>query len=111
MKTHEYEFIYWDSSSKRFVAVADLKLSDPSSFSRYTRRHYIIVQGKTDSDTKLVAHVQLTDSGLANAVANFKKPKMKLITEYQVRNFFPEFNLDEIDELVDKKSLFVRLSI
>lgn len=50
MKTHEYEFIYWDSSSKRFVVVADLKLSDPSSFSRYTRRHYIIVQGKTDSD-------------------------------------------------------------
>ena len=110
MKTHEYKFIYWDPNNKRFIAVADLKLG-PRSFGKNARHHYIIVRGNTEEKFNTVIHVQLTDSGLANAVANFKNPKMKLITEYQVRNFFPEFNLDEIDELVDKKSLFVRLSI
>lgn len=109
MKSHEYKYIYWDPNSKRFIAVADLKLA-PKSSGMNTRYHYVIVRGKTDSDHKLAVHVQLTNSGLTNAIANFKNPKMKLITEHQVRNFFPEFNLDEIDDLVEKKSLFVRLA-
>lgn len=110
MKAHEYKYIYWDPDNKRFIAVADLKLGSRSS-GKSERRHYIIVRGNTKEKFNAVTHVQLTDSGLTHAIANFKNPRMKLITEYQIRTFYPELDLDMVDELVDKKALFVRLSV
>lgn len=110
MKAHEYKFIYWDPHNKRFVVVADLKLGS-RSFGKSERRHYIIVCGNTKEKFNTVTHVQLTESGLSYAIANRKNHLMKLFTEYQIRTFYPELDLDMVDELVDKKALFVRLSV
>jgi hypothetical protein len=107
----KYNAIHWNRESGRFVAIADpdIKVSKDGRNPRYV---FVAIEGNTVKNEVNTKVVKLTQDGAENLFYHMSlgKRRFKDYREDQIRNWHPEFRIEELDELVEKITLFERIA-
>lgn len=103
-----YGMIHWDTTSGKFCTVADPQISLGNH--RYV---YVIVEGNSHTKEINLKTVKLTRDNSVRVATKIAqgKPRFFPFREDQVRQWHPEFGIEDLDELVNKATIFERLSI
>jgi hypothetical protein len=107
----KYPYIMWNKGSGKFIAIADpgIKVGNDYFNPRYV---FVAIEGNTIKNTNSTKLVKLTKDGAENMFHHMSlgKRKFRDFRESQIRNWHPEFRIEELDELVEKITLFERIA-
>lgn len=109
----KYPYIMWNKGSGKFIAIADpgIKVSKDGFNPRYV---FVAIEGNTmrSKNINTAKLVKLTQDGAENMFYHMSlgKRKFRDFRESQIRNWHPEFRIEELDELVEKITLFERIA-
>jgi hypothetical protein len=107
----KYPYIYWNRDSGKFVAIADPDIR-VSKDGRNPRFVFVAIEGDTVKNDNKTQVLKLTCDGVENLFHRMTlgKRRFKDFREDQIRNWHPEFHIEQLDELVEKLTLFERIA-
>jgi len=105
--------IYWNKDTGNYVAMCDPGIILEYDIYIYPKKVYVALNGNTLRNTHHSIMVKLRHDGMRNMIKRMRctKRHFKYYDDDQIRKFHPEFGIEEIDELVNKQTLFARLSV
>lgn len=112
MKNIDYRYILWNRTTGSYIAIVDSNIRCGCDSRLFPKFVFVWIEGNSIKDTQHASAVQMTVHEIDRLWANLIPGKRRHHTfkENVIRHFHPEFNIEKLDELVEKATLFHRIA-